>query len=152
MSSKPIPTWFFATVVARCENRFVLVRETGPTEVWGLPGGKLDPGETFLEGARRETREEAGIEFEPVGILGFEHSPFPDGRSRMGAALLALVSPGAALKQHPDKESLGAAWFTLKDLDHLPLRGPRIAALVRMAYDDVPLISLDRIENFRFSV
>lgn len=37
---------------------------------YALPGGKVDPGETALEAARRELHEELGIEAGPDKILG----------------------------------------------------------------------------------
>jgi ADP-ribose pyrophosphatase YjhB (NUDIX family) len=43
---------------------------------WDLPAGYLDPGESFEEGARRETREEAGIEVELTALAGVYHSPW----------------------------------------------------------------------------
>ena len=51
--------------VAREEGRILLIRR-GPDAVngageWSLPGGKLDPMETMLHGAGRETSEEVGI-------------------------------------------------------------------------------------------
>src|SRR5688500_3357744 len=42
---------------------------------WDLPAGYLDPGESFEMAARRETREEAGIEIEIVALTGVYHSP-----------------------------------------------------------------------------
>lgn len=37
-------------------------------EWWELPGGGLDPGETYLEAAVRELREETGIVIAPDGV------------------------------------------------------------------------------------
>jgi 8-oxo-dGTP pyrophosphatase MutT (NUDIX family) len=31
---------------------------------WGTPGGAIDPGESFAEAARRELREETGLDFD----------------------------------------------------------------------------------------
>ena len=42
---------------------------------WDLPAGYLDPGESFEMAARRETREESGIEIELLGLVGVYHSP-----------------------------------------------------------------------------
>ncbi|MDD5746633.1 MAG: NUDIX hydrolase [Candidatus Omnitrophica bacterium] len=40
---------------------------------WGLPKGKLEPGETAQEAALREVREETGAEAEIIGDLGEVH-------------------------------------------------------------------------------
>lgn len=42
--------------------------------LWELPAGRLDPGETPFETARRELAEEAGLEAEDWVSLGFLHS------------------------------------------------------------------------------
>lgn len=45
----------------RRSRRWVLLIERGDGHGWAIPGGKLDPGETALAGARRELREETGL-------------------------------------------------------------------------------------------
>jgi 8-oxo-dGTP pyrophosphatase MutT (NUDIX family) len=62
-----------------------------------LPGGKIDAGETPLEAALREAREEIGLEgrfVEPLGWL----DPYFTGTGFRVAPLVALVEPSFALK------------------------------------------------------
>lgn len=37
---------------------------------WALPGGRVDPGESVLEGALRELREEVNLALPPASVLG----------------------------------------------------------------------------------
>lgn len=49
-----------ATVIVK-EDRFLLVHEnTDMGQVYNQPAGHLDPNETLIEAAVRETREETG--------------------------------------------------------------------------------------------
>jgi 8-oxo-dGTP diphosphatase len=59
-----VPTVQAACCFCTCQGRFLLLRGAehktfGGT--WGAPGGKLDPSETPLAAALRETEEETGI-------------------------------------------------------------------------------------------
>jgi len=60
-------------VVVRGEDTIVIVpvrRAADGRKVVALPKGHIDPGETAVEAAAREVREEAGVEAEPVEKLG----------------------------------------------------------------------------------
>src|SRR6187431_844175 len=54
-------------IIVNDKGQVLIIREasTGPdnTKVgqWGLVGGRLEPGESFLEGLQREVREETGL-------------------------------------------------------------------------------------------
>jgi 8-oxo-dGTP pyrophosphatase MutT (NUDIX family) len=60
-------------VVVRGEEMIAIVptrRAADGSRVLALPKGHVDPGETPLEAAEREVREEAGVVAEPVTELG----------------------------------------------------------------------------------
>ena len=60
-------------VVVRGEETIVIVpvrRAADGRKVIALPKGHVDPGETPMQAAAREVREEAGVETEPVEKLG----------------------------------------------------------------------------------
>lgn len=128
MSRDPIPTWCFALVVVRLGHRFLIVHERKHGQRWYLPAGRVEPGETFVEAAVRETREEAGIEIAVEGVLRVEHSPSPDG-ARMRVLFVARPIDDRPPKSAPDDDSLGAAWVSLDELMRYPLRGDEVGAL-----------------------
>lgn len=59
-----------AAVVIR-NKEILLVKRGYPPAVgkWSVPGGVIEAGERLVEAAKRELKEETGIEAEPVGIL-----------------------------------------------------------------------------------
>lgn len=54
---------------------------------WALPGGRLEPGETPLDAARRELFEELGCQLGPEDLLG----PLDDYATRSGYVITPLV-------------------------------------------------------------
>jgi 8-oxo-dGTP diphosphatase len=66
----PEPT--VSALVADDQGRILLARRKFEPEAgkWDLPGGFLDEREEPLDGLRRELREEAGIEIEPLDFAG----------------------------------------------------------------------------------
>ncbi|HKT81843.1 MAG TPA: NUDIX domain-containing protein [Vicinamibacterales bacterium] len=59
-----------AAVVWRNDKYLVCQRPTHKRHggLWEFPGGKLEPGETYLDAAKRELAEELGVEVLGVGL------------------------------------------------------------------------------------
>jgi phosphatase NudJ len=128
MAREPIPTWCFSIVVVRREDQFLIVHERKHGQLWYLPAGRVEPGETFKAAARRETLEETGVRVRCVGVLRVEHSPSEAG-ARLRVVFLAEPIDDTPPKSVPDEESLGAAWVRVGDLPGYPLRGEEVREL-----------------------
>ena len=106
------------TLISDDSGELLLVRHEG-VGLWVLPGGQADDDERFREAAKRELREEAGIdaEYDGLGLLGrvfFES----DGYSTWG--VLPIFEGRVEAKREPtvkdpDDEISAAEWF-----DELP--------------------------------
>ncbi len=69
---------------------------------WALPGGRLDPGETPIEGALRETREEIGLELEHDHVLGLLDD-FPTRSGFRMTPVVCWAEPGQTLRLDPNE-------------------------------------------------
>jgi len=63
------------TLVLDGTGRLLLGHVTG-TAAWDIPKGMQDPGETPLEAAMRELREEAGLAFAPARFADLGQLPY----------------------------------------------------------------------------
>jgi 8-oxo-dGTP diphosphatase len=84
-----LPSPAFAVVIAAGPGGVVLVHNRY-RQVWELPGGFIDAGETAEAAARRELAEEAGCEAQTLEWLGIVE--VDDGRRHHGAVFRGRVS------------------------------------------------------------
>lgn len=110
-------------VILNRERELLLCHVTGQNH-WDLPKGGIDPGETPLEAAVRETREESGLRLQPDALhdLGrFEYT------SKKNLHLFACLMPRFDLKElrcesryldrysgRPLPEMDGFGWFAFE--------------------------------------
>ena len=107
---------------------YLAVNETD-NRGWWIPGGGVDAGETFREGALRECLEEAGVDVELKGIIKIDHwmnKQNDSGKMRV----IYYAEPkdvDVVPKQEADSESLEAQWVSLEDFPNLgKIRGEEL--------------------------
>jgi 8-oxo-dGTP pyrophosphatase MutT (NUDIX family) len=141
MARPPIPTWFFALVVVRWRGRFLLVQEAKHGQLWYLPAGRAEPGESLTAAAMRETLEEAGVAIRLTGILAIEHTPHRES-ARVRVVFLAEPLSEVTPKTTPDEHSLRAMWVSLEEVHGLQLRGEEVRQYLHRANDPSALAPL----------
>lgn len=74
------------------DGHVLIVRRAGNpgNGVYTLPGGVVKAGETLIEAAVREVREETGIEIAPVALAGFREVILRDGDNRVSRHFVVL--------------------------------------------------------------
>lgn len=110
------PNTVVATIVER-DGRFLFVEEEADGRaVFNQPAGHLDPGETLLDAARRETLEESGWHVDPTGLVGI-YLVEPPGST---ITYQRFCFRARAIRHDPDraldKEIIRAVWLTRDEL------------------------------------
>src|SRR3954468_20076974 len=86
-------------------GRLLLVKRRRPPEAdhWGLPGGKVDFGETIAQTCAREILEELGVVI-AVGELAccIYHIDLAEGTHWVAPVFRARIVDGAPVNQEPD--------------------------------------------------
>ena len=130
MARDPLELHAFALVLVRRDQRVLVVRETRHGGGWYLPAGRVEPGESLMDAAVRETLEEAGVPITLEGVVRVEYTPV--GRSvRVRAIFTARPSDDTPPKSVPDEHTEEARFVTLEELATLPLRGGEVESIAR---------------------
>jgi len=86
------------------------------SRVLGLPKGHLDPGETAVQAATREVREEAGVVAEPIEELGeIRYWYWRNGRRRPKSVVFFLFDYRSGDPADHDDEVEEARWMPIED-------------------------------------
>jgi len=101
------------TIVYQPSGELLLVRHEG-VDMWVVPGGGVDPGETFREAAERELREEAGVRAAYQGLAMTTRITFTCEDYTTWGVLPVFQARAETTTPHvrdPDDEISTARWF-----------------------------------------
>jgi 8-oxo-dGTP diphosphatase len=112
-------------VVVWHDDRLLLVQRNKPPRrgQWSLPGGAQHLGETVAETARREVREEVGLEID-LGVIVATVDLIerdPDERVRYHYTLIDFTAEAQSGELVPGDDAADARWFELAELAALGL-------------------------------
>ncbi|AZD30559.1 NUDIX hydrolase [Pseudomonas chlororaphis] len=139
-----------ATIVED-QGRFLFVEEFQDDQaVFNQPAGHLDPDESLLQAAIRETLEETGWDIELTGVVGIYLYTAPSN----GVTYQRVCFAGKPLRHHPDYPLddgiIGPRWLSRDEL--LALRPQWRSELIIRCVDDYLAGQLHSLELIRPSL
>ncbi|ELZ70306.1 NTP pyrophosphohydrolase [Haloferax volcanii DSM 14919] len=136
MSHPPTLTFAAGGLLRRDDGRLCLVHRPRYDD-WSLPKGKLEPGETLVETAVREVREETRCEVDRGRFAGRYEYRVPDDAETQSGPKGVFVWHMRVVDEHqfePDAEVDARQWVTpVEALQRLTYETER--ALVRRAFE-----------------
>jgi ADP-ribose pyrophosphatase YjhB (NUDIX family) len=127
-----------STFVLDDAGRLLMIRRTD-NNLYALPGGRHELGETMTDTAVRETREETGLEVEVTGLVGIFSNPehvmaYSDGevRQEFSICFRARVTGGTP---RTSSESSEVVWVDRDQLDHIEVH-PSIRLRIDHGFTD----------------
>ncbi len=129
------------------EGKLLLIRRTDDG-LWALPGGITDPGETLAQSARRELREEAGIDGRVAQLLGVFDSRLWHSEKKIHFYHAVFLIEADDYRPAPSSEVSAAAYFDETELPPLsPGHHLRAPFVVRQIRGEAPVPYFDRPEE-----
>lgn len=139
------------TAIIRNGDRFLLVRQRG-SELWGLVGGGVEPGEEPADAIAREIEEELGLDAAVGRIVGAYGgadlvTEYPNG-DRVSYVTIAYECelPPTAELSFADHELVEAGWFSEADAALLPTH-PWVDRILQDAVRDRPAAGRTVVEK-----
>ena len=110
-------------VVWRVDNQgdvsFLLIKQFAHKDAWGIPKGHTQEGEDHVQCAKREVREEAGVEIVLGPQLSSVQSKYKNEYKEVVAFLAQQVGTDPPRCDDPDSEVADVRWFRLDEIPRI---------------------------------
>ena len=110
-----------ATVLILNTERQLLMMRRTDNDCWGVPGGAMEPGEHIEDTARRETREETGLEVGSLQLFNVFSGPelyyrYPNGAEVYNVSVVYITDDAQNKLALNPAEHSEAGYFALDQL------------------------------------
>lgn len=124
-----------SNIISR-DGEFLFVSESKAVAkgAYSLPAGKLEPKETWMEGAVREAREETGLIVRPVRLVGIYQRPDSAEDTNTTAFVFHSEIVGGEIRY--SKEHPWVGYFSYDEIVGLERSGSLRSKYMRPAIDD----------------
>lgn len=122
-------------VVWRGDKVLLIKRGQAPRKgEWGLPGGKQELGETIMQAAVREVREETGLDIAPLGIITAIDAITRDRQKKIEYhyTVVEVVAESRDGEAKAEDDALEVRWAAPEEIETL-CSWPEVARVVRLS-------------------
>lgn len=149
------PKYAIASVAAVLvnNNEILLVRRGHPPGLgrWSLPGGVIEAGEKLGVAAKRELKEETGLEAEPIGVLWVLNNIVYDQFKKVQYHYLIvdILFDSQTIRgdPRPGGDVIDVAWFKLDEITNMRDVSRTVKSLIarikKFGLTTLPLESVD---------
>jgi 8-oxo-dGTP pyrophosphatase MutT (NUDIX family) len=128
VGSRPLILVAAGALICNAAGDLLLQRRTDD-ELWGIPGGSMELGESAEQTARREVWEETGLVIGDVRLFGIFSGPemrhaYPNGDAAAIVSVVYRTNPAPGQVPTPGDESLELRYFASEALHTVPLSPP----------------------------
>jgi ADP-ribose pyrophosphatase YjhB (NUDIX family) len=129
-----------SAIITDDAGRLLLAKRTD-NELWTIPGGTMEPGETIAETAVREVKEETGINVEIVSLVGIYTNPghvveYSDGEVRQQFSV-CFVCRRLGGELATSDETSEVRYFSRAEIERMEIH-PSIRLRIQHFFDERP--------------
>jgi ADP-ribose pyrophosphatase YjhB (NUDIX family) len=129
------PVVGIGVVIWRDDKVLLVKRGNAPRQgEWGLPGGMQQLGETIIEGAVREAREETGLDITPLAIITAVDAMTHDAKKKVEYhyTIVEVTAESREGKAEAKDDAKDVRWATLEEVEQL-CKWKEVARVVRLS-------------------